>query len=142
MEDRIKELRKEKWYDVQFTIEALAVEKHIVENALKTHVDKMGKIKEVFVYDTKFLDTIKTHKPMKDVEYAYSQVVKVKFFVKDLAALLQIVMVYGPSSVEILGPGKKEIDISEAQQLSNIVAGMVHQFVAAGAGGIVITPDK
>ena len=79
---------------------------------------------------------------MKNVEEAYSQVAKVRFFSRDLLTLLNIVMVYGPSSVEILGPDKAEIKISEVQQLSNTVAGLVHQFAAAGVGGIVITPDK
>ena len=142
MEDKIKELRKEKWYDVQFTIEALAVDKEVVEKALKTHIDKMGKIKDIFVYDTKFLDILKAHKPMKNVEEAYSQVAKVRFFSRDLLTLLNIVMVYGPSSVEILGSDKAALKISEVQQLSNTVAGLVHQFAAAGVGGIVITPDK
>ena len=51
-------------------------------------------------------------------------------------------MTYGPSSVEIIGPDKKEISVAETQDIVNLLAGVVHQFAAAGVGGIIITPDK
>ena len=54
--------------------------------------------------------------------------------------LLNAVMTYGPSAIEIVGPNKEEIDISEMQNVANTLAGVVHQFAAAGIGGIVITP--
>jgi hypothetical protein len=142
MQDEIQEKRKEKWFEVQFTIEALAVDKEFVEKALRTHVEKMSKIRTLFVYDTKYLETLKVQKPMDNIEEAFSQVVKVKFFAKDLLTLFNVVMVYGPSSIEILGPDRHEIKISEVQGISNTLAGVVHQFAAAGVGGIVITPDK
>ena len=142
MQDEIKDKRKEKWFEVQFTIEALAINKDVVENALKKHIEKMGKIRGIFIYETKFLDTLKVEKPMKDVDEAYSQVVRLKFFAKDILTLLNVVMVYGPSSIEIMGPEKNEIKMNEVQSLANTLAGVVHQFAAAGVGGIVITPDK
>jgi hypothetical protein len=146
MNDETKELinqkKKERWLEVWFSIEALAVEKEVVESALQDHTEKMNSIKDVFIYETDFSESIKVEKPMKNVEEAYSQIVKVKFFVKSLSTLLSVVMTYGPSSVEIIGPEKKEINISEIQDISNLIAGVVHQFAAAGAGGIIITPDK
>ncbi|HLC77454.1 MAG TPA: hypothetical protein VJH04_04595 [archaeon] len=142
MSDEIKEKRKEKWFEVWFSIEALAVDKDVVENALKRHVEKMGDIRDIFVYETEFSDTIKVEKPMKNVEEAYSQIVKVKFFAKNLSTLIGVVMTYGPSSVEIIGPDKKEISVAETQDIVNLLAGVVHQFAAAGVGGIIITPDK
>lgn len=142
MNDEIKEKRKEKWYEVWFSIEALAVDKDVVENALKRHVEKMGDIRDVFIYETQFSETIKVEKPMKNIEEAYSQIVKVKFFAKNLSTLVGVVMTYGPSSVEIIGPEKKELNLSETQDIVNLLAGVVHQFAAAGVGGIVITPDN
>lgn len=142
MNDEIKEKRKEKWFEVWFSIEALAVNKDVVENALKKHVEKMGKIRDIFIYETDFSETIHVKKPMKHIEEAYSQIVKIKFFVKSLSTLISVVMTYGPSSVEIIGPDKKEINIAETQDIVNLLAGIVHQFAAAGVGGIVITPDK
>ena len=142
MQDHIKEKRKEKWFEALFVIEALAIEKDIVEKSMKAHVEKMEKLRDVLVYETNYLDVIKVEKPMKDIEEAYSQVVKVRFFAKNLVILLSMVMAYGPSSVEILGPDKHEIKAEEAQNVSNLLAGVVHQFAAAGLGGMIITPDK
>ncbi len=142
MNDEIKEKRKEKWFEVWFSIEALAVDKEVVENALKKHVEKMKAIKDVFVYETDFSEIIKVEKPMKNVEEAYSQVARVRFFAKTLSLLISVVMTYGPSSIEIISPDKKDISIAEIQDIANLLAGIVHQFAAAGVGGIVITPDK
>ncbi len=142
MNDEAKEKRKEKWLEVWFSIEALAVDREVVEDALKKHVEKMKSIRDVFVYEAEFSESIKVEKPMKNVEEAYSQVAKVKFFVKSLSLLISVVMTYGPSSIEIIGPDKKDINLAETQDIANLIAGVVHQFAAAGAGGIVITPDK
>ena len=142
MDDEIKEKRREKWFDVWFSIEALAVGKEVVESALRKHVEKMGDVKDIFIYETEYSDTIKVENPMKDVKEGYSQIVKIKFFAKDFSTLISVVMTYGPSSIEIIGPDKKEMKISEAQNIVNLLAGIVHQFAAAGVGGIIITPDK
>ncbi len=56
--------------------------------------------------------------------------------------LVNVVLVYGPSAIEILGPDKKEIPLEEIQNLTNLLAGVVHQFAAAGVGGIVISPER
>ncbi len=139
---QINEKRKEKWLEVWFDIEALAVSKDVVENALRKHTEKMAKVRDIFVYETEYGEAVKVEKPMKDVEEGYSQIVKVKFFAKNLSILISVVMTYGPSAVEIIGPDKKEIKLDELQNIVNLLAGVVHQFAAAGVGGIVITPDK
>jgi hypothetical protein len=142
MNEEIAKKRRENWFEVMFTIEALAVEKEVVEKSLRTHVEKMGKIREIFIYDRQFLETLEVEKPLKNVERAYSQIAKLKFFAKDLTTLFGVVMVYGPSSIEILGPAKQEVKLDEVQNLANLIAGVVHQFAAAGVGGMVIAPDK
>ena len=142
MNDEIKEKRKEKWFEVWFNIEALAVSRDVVESALNKHVEKMKGVRDIFIYEITFSEIIKVDKPMKNIEEAYSQIVKVKFFVKTLSTLMSVVMTYGPSSIEILGPDKKDISVAETQDIVNLLAGIVHQFAAAGVGGIVITPDK
>ena len=142
LDEQIKEKRKEKWFEVWFSIEALAVEKNVVENALAKHVEKMAHVRDILVYEKELGDTVKVEKPMKNVETAYSQIAKVKFFAKNLATLISVVMTYGPSAIEILGPDKADLKLDEVQNIANLLAGIVHQFAAAGAGGIIITPDK
>ncbi|MEK6887335.1 MAG: hypothetical protein AABX14_00140 [Candidatus Aenigmatarchaeota archaeon] len=142
IQEQVKEKRKDKWFDVWASIEALAVEKHIVESALKKHIEKMKKIREILVYEEQYSDTLKVENPMKDVKEGHAQLVKIKFMAKDFITLINVVMIYGPSSIEIMSPNKKELSLSEAQNIVNALAGVVHQFAAAGIGGIVITPDK
>jgi len=140
LHDEIKRRKKDNWFDVWFAIEALGVNKDIVESSMKNHINNLTSVKDALVYETKFSDIIHVEKPLKGVDEGFSQVVEIKFFAKDLTTLLSIVMTYGPSAIEIMGPNKKDISISEVQNISNIVAGIVHQFAAAGIGGIVITP--
>jgi len=142
LQEEIKEKRKEKWFDVWFSIEALAVDKGVVEAALSKHIEKMGNVRDILIYEKEFTDAIKVEKPMKNVEEGYSQVVKVKFFAKNLMTLISVVLTYGPSAIEVLGPDKREMRIDEIQNIVNLLAGVVHNFAAAGVGGIIITPDK
>jgi hypothetical protein len=140
IKDEIKKKRKDEWIETWFSIEAMAAKKEVVEESLNTHIEKLKKVKEAFVFEVQFSETTKVDNPMKGIVEAYSQIVNVKLFVKNLFSLMNIVMVYGPSSIEIMGPDTKKVDMSEMQNIVNNVAGIVHQFAAAGVGGIVITP--
>ena len=145
MQDKKEETRKRKkegWIEVSFSIEALAMKDEVVKSSLLKHMEDLSKVGGVYVYESSFSDAILVKKPLKGIEEAYSQIAYVKFFVKDLMTLVSMAMTFGPSSVEILCPDRKEIKISEIQNMINLVSGVVHQFAAAGAGGIVITPDK
>jgi hypothetical protein len=142
VKDEIKEKRKDGWYEFLFSIEALGVTKELVESALKEHVENLSAAQGVFVYEKNFYDISEVKNPMKDVETAFSQVVTVKLFIKDLFRSMTAIMLYAPSSVEVLGPPKKEVGLSEIQSLSNNIATLVHQFAAAGIGGVIMTPTS
>ena len=142
LEEEIKDKRKNDWIEAWFAVEALAVDKDVVESSLRNHIEKLSRVKEAFVYEKKFSEIKKVENPIKNIKEAFSQIVELKLFVKDLFSLINIVIVYGPSSVEIIGPKDKEIKIEEIQRISNVLAGIVHQFASAGIGGIVITPKK
>ena len=142
LKDEIKQKKKDNWIEAWFGIEALGVNQEVVESALKKHIDKLSNSKGVFVYETKFGEIKRVEKPMKNVEVAYSQIVEVRLFLKNLYILVNAVLLYGPSSVEILGPSSKEIKIDEIQNMANLLAALIHQFASAGVGGIIITPEK
>jgi len=140
LDEKIKQKEKEKWIRCWFAIEVMAVRKDVVEQALGRHVEKMEKIPSVFIYKKDFKEIKKVDNPPKGVEEAYSQVVDLELFVKDLFSLINVVIVYGPSAIEILGPDKLDVSIEELQNLTNLIAGLIHQFAAAGLGGMVISP--
>jgi len=142
LEEKIKQKEKEKWIRCWFAIEAMAVRKDVVETALDQHIEKLERIPSVFVYKKEFKEAKKVDNPPKDVEEAYSQVVELELFVKDLFSLINVIIVYGPSSIEILGPEKIDVGVEELQNLANLVAGLMHKFAAAGLGGMAISPGK
>lgn len=142
LKEEISRKRKEQWYELVFSIEALAVDKTVVESSLAEHIGKIEHAPGIFVYEKTFSDAVEIKNPMKGVEKGYSQVVTLKLFIKDLYTTLTAIMLFGPSAIEVMGPHKKEIAASEVQDIANNVASLVHQFAAAGIGGMVITPQK
>ncbi|MBI4018380.1 MAG: hypothetical protein HY368_02125 [Candidatus Aenigmarchaeota archaeon] len=136
----IEKKRREGWYEAVFLIEALSANEDILTRTLKDHVDKFSRTPDTVIYETNYSDVQKVEKPFKGIETGYSQYVEVKFVTKTLFLLLNAVILYGPSSVEVLRPNSREIKIDEVQNIVNVLAGVLHQFASAGMGGIVITP--
>ncbi len=141
MKGEIEKRRKEKWYEFIFSVEVLAIERDTAESSLKEHIAKMENAPGIFIYEKKLYETQQVKNPMKDVELAYSQAVTLKLFIKDLYTALTAIMIFGPSAVEALGPDKKDISVGEVQNIANNVASLVHQFAAAGIGGLVVMPQ-
>ncbi|MBI4895633.1 MAG: hypothetical protein HY831_04025 [Candidatus Aenigmarchaeota archaeon] len=142
-QDKINELRKKELIEVWFAIEAVGVTKEAIEDSMKNHISKLEKVSEMQIYDKVFRPIEKLEDISflpKNITEAWSQVVELKFFVKKFDDLINIIYVYGPSAVEVLGPESKKISIQEMQDISNTLAGLLHQFAAAGVGGVVITP--
>jgi len=139
---KIKELSKKKWMKVSLIFEVLGTTREIVEKSLKEHIEKLEKIKTIFLYKKDFSKIEEVEKPMKNVEKAYSQIVETEAMIKDIKTLIIITISYGPSSIEILEPKKIEISAGEMQDISNMISGVIHRFAASGIGGIIATPQK
>ena len=142
LKEEISKKKKEGWIEAWFAVEALAVKENVVENALKDHVERLSRAKDVFAYDTQFLEVKKVENPTQHIKEGFSQVAEMKLFIRNLNSLVAIIIVYGPSSIEIIGPEKKDLKIEEMQNMANLLAGYVHQFAAAGVGGLVISSGK
>lgn len=149
LSELVKKRRKEGWIEAQFFIEAAGIEQPLVESSLKEHVERLGKAKDILVYDATFSEAAEMEKipqalaqRMPPGGRIWSQVSTVNLFAKSLDTLVYIVMVYGPSAVEILSPHKKEINVEEMQGIVNVVAGVLHEFAAAGMGGLVMSAPK
>ncbi len=142
MLDEVRARKKEGWIDAVFNIEAMAVNPEVAKKSLADHVAKIENVRELLVYEKSFSDVEEVKNPPKKVEKAYSQIVEIKMLVKNVTTLIHMVLLFGPSSIEIIGPKTLEIKIDELQSLANAIAGIMHQFAQAGIGGVVITPDK
>lgn len=143
MDKKTKELvekrMKDGWIKVAMMVEAMAISKDAVESALKKHLDKMGKEKDVILYHSEFKSTEEVEKPLPNVPKGFSQVVDVELAVENFEKLVYMVYTYGPSSTEILQPEKLRMDMGEAQNILNTIATMVHRFAALGGGGLLVT---
>jgi len=137
--NEIEEKIKKGWLDVSMTFEVLAVSEDVVKESLKKHIEKFSSDERAKVYKKDIAEIQEVENPMKNVEKGFSQFCEINMIVKNMDNIIQLVIEYGPSSIEILRPNKLEIDIGEAQNILNTVANMMHTFAAAGVGGIVIS---
>jgi len=134
--------RKNGWIDTWFAIEVLGGSVDIVERSLKEHIEKLAKTESICVYKTDFHPVQEVKNPPKPLKQGWTKIVNISLLVKDLYTLINTVMMYGPSAIEILSPPSKQVSASEMQNIVNTIAGLLHQFAAAGIGGIILTPKE
>ncbi len=143
MKEQVKKKQKDGWIEAQFTFEVMAASPEIADTSLKNHVERLGRAPDTFVYDKSFSNAEKVQNPPAGLKEAHSQIGKAKLFAKDFYTMLNIIMVYGPSAIEILSPNKRELKIDEMQNIANVVGGLMHEFAAKGVGAMLISsPTK
>jgi len=137
-----KELADEKvgqgWIRVWAMIEVLGIKEEITKKSLETHIDTLDMDERVKLYKKQLGEIKEVEKPLKNVEKGFSQVCEIEFIAKNLEDLVAIIMKYGPSAVEILEPNEIKLKMNESQNILNLVSRMMHEFAAAGIGGLVI----
>ena len=74
----------------------------------------------------------------RNINTLFSQICEITFMINSYEKLTEIVIMYGPTAVEILAPEKITLDMREAQNSLVLIADMMHKFAAQGIGGIVI----
>ncbi len=139
IEEQVKKKMKEGWIRTSMMIEAMAISKDAVESALKKHIQKMEKEKDVLIYKKVFGDTKEVERPLPNISKGFSQVVEIELVAENFDKLFYLVLNYGPSSVEILEPEKIVVSFGEAQGILNTLATIIHRFAAAGGGGLIIS---
>lgn len=136
-EEEIKNKVKKGWIRCWSAVEVMAVEKDVTEEALKEHMKKIKREKGIKIYKEKFDSAEKTGKKIKDKDI-YTQVVEFEFIVENLRKLVDFVMLYGPSALEIMEPEKIEIKMGEAQEMVNRVATVIHNIVTKRMASVLI----
>jgi hypothetical protein len=136
-----KEIADEKvvagWLRAWLAFTALAVNEDVTRAALSELIDKVDADERTKVYKKEFSTLEKREKPLKGIEVGWSGTAEIELVTKDLDSLVQIVMQYGPSAVELLEPSKLTVKAGEAQNILNTVSAMMHHFAEAGLGGII-----
>jgi hypothetical protein len=142
-EEKIKELEEKGWIRTWMAFEVQGVSKEIVESAMKQHVSKIKNEKNTNVFKEDLKDAIKIKAPpqfkQRKINNLYSQVVEITLLTEDFETLTNIVINFGPSAVEVLGPKELKLTMRELQNVLNSVTDMMHKFAAAGLGGLLIS---
>jgi hypothetical protein len=138
MEKEIEKKIKDGWLQARFAIEVLAGTKEAAKSALEKHVQAMEKEKNTIIYRKSFGDIKKILNPLPNIAEGWSNIVDVELVAKNFETLVYLVVTYGPSAIELLGPKKIAIDLGEGQAILNSLSELIHKYAAAGIGGIVI----
>ena len=136
------ERAKEGWIRTWMMFEVLAINEETSRKSLESLLNRLDEDKRVKVYRKDFGEVRKVEKPMKNIDVGYSLTCETEMVSKKFDNLVQIVTEYGPSAIEILEPKCINIDAGEAQIILNSVSQIMHQFAAAGAGGMVFVRGK
>jgi hypothetical protein len=136
-----RELADEKvangWIRAWLAFETLAVNEDVVAKALAELITKLEADARAKIYKKNFSAIERRENPTPKIRLAYSQTAELELVAKNFDDLVGIVIEYGPSAIEILEPGQISINIAQAQGILNTVGRIMHQFAAAGLGGIV-----
>ena len=133
---------REGWLRVSMLFEVLAINEKASKESLEVLINKLEKDKRAKVYKREFGEIRKVEKPLPSVDFGYSLTCEVESISKKFDDLAQIVSEYGPSSIELLEPLKLSINAGEAQKILNLISSIMHEFAAAGAGGIVFMRNE
>jgi hypothetical protein len=117
--------------------EVLAINEKVTKESLETLINKLEKDSRIRMYKKGFGEMRKVEKPLPNIEFGYSLTCEIELISKKLDDLAQVVSEYGPSAIELLEPLKLSINAGEAQTILNLISSIMHEFAAAGAGGIV-----
>jgi hypothetical protein len=128
---------REGWIRTWMMFEVLAVNEETTKNSLEDLINKLDKDSRVKMYNKSFGSIKKVEKPMPNIEQGYSLTCEVELISKKFDNLVQIVIEYGPSAIELLEPSKIGFDVGEGQSILNSISRVIHDFAAAGMGGIV-----
>ncbi len=139
IEEKVKKRMKEGWIRASLIIEVMAISKEAAESALKKHVERMEKEKNMLVYNKDFQEAKEVEKPLPNIPKGFSHIVDVEIVAENYDKLVYIVLNYGPSAIEILEPDNIKLDLGEAQGILNALAALIHRFAAMGAGGVIVS---
>ena len=129
---------KEGWIKSWMMIEVLAATAEAAKSALEKHIGKLEKEKKTAVLKKEFHKTERIENPFPNVPEGYSYVAELEVLTEKFEVLVNLVMNYAPSSIEIMTPQNIKMGMGEAQGILNSLSALLHKFAAHGMGGVVI----
>ncbi len=140
--EEVSEKLEKGWIKVWSMFEVLATKQETTKQTIDTLINKLENDPRAGVYKKNISEIKEVEKPMKNIDIGYSITAEVEFVTKKFDNLVQLVIEYGPSAIEVYEPKNLNISCGEAQSILNSISQMMHQFAAAGLGGIVFLKEK
>ena len=106
---------------LRINIEVMAIEENLLKKQLKEIQETIRK-EEVFT----LYDLIEAE-PLQQEEH-YSSYLDINLSIKDFNALMRLMFLYGPTSIEIIKPEKIEFSSRELQEGLLLISEMVHSY--------------
>jgi len=128
---------KEGWLRAWMMFEVLAINEKATKDSLEKLINKLERDSRVKMFKRSYGEMKKVEKPLPNIEFGYSLTCEIELISNKFDSLVQIVTEYGPSAIELLEPLKFSVNAGEGQAILNSISQMMHEFAAAGAGGIV-----
>jgi hypothetical protein len=125
------------WVRSWLAFHVVATNEEITNKSIEDMMERLDKDGRVNLYKKSFSDVKKVQNPTKNIKEALGKTAEAEIITKNFEDLIQIAVEFGPSAVEILEPKKIELSIGEGQAIVNLLSQVMHQFAAAGLGGIV-----
>lgn len=125
--------------EVWMIFQVVAATEEAAVEALQEHIDALESEKSVSSVVVDMDEVQRVEKPHPQIDEGYSQVCEVDMQVKNFAELVNLVINYGPTSIDVKAPESLTMDLAELRESLNAVAQMMHQFLRAGAGGMMIS---
>ena len=95
-----------------------------VKKGLETHLLRLDQIEDLEIISK----TISEPKKLENQEEAYVCFSEIEFKIPTFQRLLDLIFDFMPSSIEIIHPGRIDIDSQEATMFVNNMAGRLHRY--------------
>ena len=137
-----KELLEKNYLKVWMLFEVQSNSFEATKRALAKHIDGIKKNFDINIIEENLTSIEKVKAgpefKVKNINFLFSQICEMTFMIENFEKLIELVINYGPTSLEILAPEKIIMNTREAQSSLISVTEMMHKFAAQGVGGIVI----
>lgn len=119
--------------------DVVAATEDAATDALDDHLEKLESERAVTEFEAEMEDAESVENPHPSLEEGYSLLAEVEMTVDSFAELINLVINYGPTSVDVKAPDRVEMEIGEVRDALNAVAQIMHQFLQSGAGGMMVS---
>lgn len=127
---------------VWMVFEAVGAKKNGVVKSLEDHVEGIKSEEGVEITELEKDEATEIENPHESLEKGYSQVVEMRADFDNFQKVVETVINYGPTYVQMEGPDKYELDLRESQDTLQSVANTMHQYAQMGAGGVLISKSS